>query len=80
MKFCLIFQLVVRVTVNALSLKHASIENAKILARSKDVESMLNVVLEITGLNVPVYHNISEILTIFVENQNALQIQIVILH
>ena len=49
MKFCLIFQLVVRVTVNALSLKHASIENVKIHASMSAVEEMPNVLFRIIG-------------------------------
>ena len=49
MKFCLIFQLVVRVTVNALSLKHASIENVKIHASMSAVEQMPNVLFRIIG-------------------------------
>jgi hypothetical protein len=41
--------LAVRVTVNALSLKHASIENVKILASMSVVEQMPNVLFRIIG-------------------------------
>ena len=76
MKFCLIFQLVVRVTVNALSLKHASIENVKIHASMSVVEQMPNVLSRIIGHLAFVHLTTGAIPMNFVEDLSVSRTQI----